>query len=119
MTITLRGKPISTNHVWKHACRGQRMMSYLTDEGRAAKESYQWQARSQYHHAPLVGRLSITVELYFADARRHDWDNYHKLSCDALNGIVWVDDSQIVEASVSLHIDRNDPRIVLHIKDAA
>lgn len=30
-----------------------------------------------------------------------DWDNTGKLVSDALNGIVWVDDKQIVEGSVS------------------
>jgi Holliday junction resolvase RusA-like endonuclease len=31
---------------------------------------------------------------------RPDWDNIGKLVCDALNGIAWKDDAQVVEASV-------------------
>jgi hypothetical protein len=35
------------------------------------------------------------VTLYFGTKREADWDNFHKLSCDALNGIAYDDDSQI------------------------
>jgi Holliday junction resolvase RusA-like endonuclease len=31
---------------------------------------------------------------------RPDFDNFAKIGCDALNGIVWADDSQIVEARI-------------------
>lgn len=31
---------------------------------------------------------------------RPDWDNYGKLICDAMNGIFWCDDSQIVRATI-------------------
>ena len=34
---------------------------------------------------------------------REDWDNLGKLVCDALNGIAWVDDRQIVRAVVEKH----------------
>jgi len=33
---------------------------------------------------------------------RPDWDNYAKLVCDALNGIAYKDDSQVVKAEVLL-----------------
>lgn len=34
------------------------------------------------------------------DVYRPDWDNISKLVCDALNGIAWHDDSQIVDCHV-------------------
>lgn len=43
--------------------------------------------------------------------RKSDWDNFHKLSMDALTGIVWADDSQIVEANVRKEYDPKKPRI--------
>lgn len=33
-------------------------------------------------------------------AGRPDWDNYAKTVCDALNGVAWADDGQIVAARV-------------------
>jgi Holliday junction resolvase RusA-like endonuclease len=35
--------------------------------------------------------------------KRPDWDNYAKLVCDALNGLAFADDSEIVEAHVFLY----------------
>jgi Holliday junction resolvase RusA-like endonuclease len=57
-------------------------------------------------------RSPIRVELRFyrATARRVDWDNLAKLTCDALNGAAWDDDNQIVTAEVHKGIDRDNPR---------
>jgi hypothetical protein len=35
------------------------------------------------------------VTIYFPTKRHSDWDNFRKLSMDALSGIVWEDDRQI------------------------
>ena len=40
--------------------------------------------------AAPTGRLEVTICLYFKDNRRRDWDNWHKLSMDALQGIVFT-----------------------------
>lgn len=39
------------------------------------------------------------VICYGAD-KRADWDNLGKLVSDALNGIIWVDDRQVIDARV-------------------
>jgi len=45
---------------------------------------------------PLDGPLAVSLSFYLPDHRRVDLDNLGKLVCDALNGIAWRDDSQIV-----------------------
>jgi Holliday junction resolvase RusA-like endonuclease len=69
---------------------------------------------------PLMGSLRVTVTAFmsipsswFAASRRDalagvirptgkpDWDNVGKIAADALNGIAYIDDSQIVTATVS------------------
>ena len=74
MIITLSGTPVSTNHVWKHTCQGGRLQSYLTPAGRALKEAYQWEARSQYHGEPLAGAVQVAITLYFPNRLRRDWE---------------------------------------------
>ena len=37
---------------------------------------------------------------FFVPTSKPDWDNEGKLVCDALNGIVWRDDAQIVDGRV-------------------
>ena len=85
---------------------------------------------------PLSGPLCAIVTAYFAvppswpskkrDAalagivRPHkpDWDNVGKLACDALNGIVFVDDSQIAKAIVEKFYSEK-PRTRIEITELA
>ncbi len=59
---------------------------------------------------PLAGPMKLTVFAFRASARRCDWDNLGKLVSDALNGVCWFDDSQVVDARVVKLIDRERPR---------
>jgi Holliday junction resolvase RusA-like endonuclease len=69
------------------------------------------QAKAQYHGEPLTSRLEIDVTLFFGRKGKKDWDNFHKLSMDALTGIVWEDDEQIDDAHVHKRYDKENPRI--------
>jgi len=40
-------------------------------------------------------KISVKLIFYFPDKRRHDVDNFQKLTLDALTGLAWKDDSQI------------------------
>ena len=109
--ITLKGKPQSTNHIYKRT--GSRI--YMTSKAKELKESYQWQAKDQWDEDILDGNLGINIRLFFSDNRRRDWDNWHKISIDSLEGIVFEDDSQIQEAFIEKDIDRDNPRIEIDI----
>ena len=72
--------------------------------------------------APWAGDVSIQIDAVFgrppshkklgnkAPGRPHksDWDNIAKAVCDALNGIAYVDDDQIVDAHVTRRYARDD-----------
>lgn len=58
-----------------------------------------WKAFPQ--HIPWDGDVSLHVEFFRGTRRRVDIDNLLKLVQDALNGVVFVDDSQIVSLSAS------------------
>jgi Holliday junction resolvase RusA-like endonuclease len=118
ITIILQGEPKSTQNIYKATCRGGIFASvYMSVQGKTIKESYQWQAKSQYRKATLKGNLEVIIRLYFGTKRKCDWDNFHKLSCDALTGIVWEDDSQIQRATVEKYYDKKSPRIEIEIYD--
>lgn len=110
--ITLLGNPKSSSHIYRFHSRG----GYMTKEGKAIKEDYILQAKQQYKGKPLKGDLFIEIALYFGDKRKRDWDNYHKLSMDALNDIVWEDDVQIQKATVIKGYDKENPRIEIEIE---
>ena len=109
MKIILIGNPKSVNSLYGFT--GNR--KYMSPEGRAIKEDYQWQAKSQYKGKPFTENLIVGVGLFFKDERRRDIDNYHKIILDSLTGIVWKDDSQIVELNSKKSIDKKNPRIEL------
>ena len=60
---------------------------------------------------PLTGAVKIAVDVYHnrkpTALNYGDADNHLKAVCDALNGICYIDDRQIVYATVRLH--RGDP----------
>lgn len=114
-TIILKGKPKSTRAVYRSMCRGSVPTVYLSAEARALKEDYQWQAKSQWQKKPLSGPLTVIISTYHDTKRKNDWDNFHKLSMDALTGIVYDDDSQITKAVVNKCYDKEDPRIEIEV----
>lgn len=117
INITLLGEPKSTNNIYKIVCRGRFGTYYMSKAGKDLKEDYQWQIKSQYKGKPMAISLKIDIGLYFGTKRQCDWDNFHKLSMDACTGLVWDDDSQIQEATVSKFYDKVNPRIEIKIRE--
>lgn len=115
--ITLLGKPYSTSSIYRSICRGKFPCVYLTDKGKYLKESYMWQAKSQWKNKPLTTQLKVNIITYHGNKRKNDWDNFHKLSMDALTGIVYEDDSQIQEAFVKKAYSKENPRIEISIEE--
>jgi Holliday junction resolvase RusA-like endonuclease len=98
--IVLTGEPKSTQHIYRNACRGGFSVTYMSAEGKALKEQYQWEARSQRRGKPLEGDIEVSISLYFGTKRRADLDNFNKLSLDALTGIAYLNDSQIAKLTI-------------------
>lgn len=62
-----------------------------------------------------ASRYRVDVEAYLPDERRRDLDNIAKTVLDALNGVLYLDDSQITTLLVATHVDRERPRVEVHI----
>ena len=67
-------------------------------------------ARDQYKNGPMKQALSATIVFYFKKPKtvtrdyptvKPDVDNCVKSTLDSLNGIVFVDDAQIIEINAS------------------
>ena len=71
---------------------------------------------------PLEGALTMTVRLFRrvkATARNFgDVDNHAKAVLDALNGICYADDRQVVSCTVSKFKDANFPRTEIELSQA-
>lgn len=86
-----------------------------------------WDIRGQFHLEVCVflpipkSRPKAWKELAERDwiqpTTRPDWDNYGKIVSDALNGIVWHDDSMVVSAAVQKFYTYTEPCMTVHIED--
>lgn len=68
---------------------------------------------------PMSGDLCAVVKLYrkYKPAARNfgDVDNHLKAIFDGLNGIVFLDDSQICRCTVEKFTDKENPRAVIEV----
>jgi hypothetical protein len=79
----------------------------MTPQGKALKEAYQWEAKSQWKGKPLEGDIALSITLYFGTSA------FKKLSLDALAGIVYAGDSQIAERYLSGRMIRRAHELIL------
>ena len=110
--INLHWAPKSTQNAYS-ANWSRRFMKKVAKE---LKRSYEWQAREQYDSYVHKWNWYGIVKLFFWDRRRRDWDNYHKLSMDSLEWILYADDTQLQEMIVEKHYDKENPRIELYFR---
>lgn len=103
--------PPSANAYWRHV--GGRVL--LSREARAYRERCRFAAALQWKHAVVEGELRVRADVYFPD-RRGDLTNREKQLLDALNGCVWVDDSQIYDWRMVRHLDKQNPRVEMTIE---
>ena len=118
--------PLSGNRYWRHF-KGRTVVSQEAKDYRA---QVQLSARKAGLHSPLAGILAVTYTLHpvrakdwekrkaantwMLDVRRIDLGNCEKVTSDALNGILWEDDKQLVR--ISLVLDTPVEGGALHVR---
>lgn len=94
--------PPSSNRYWTLA-RGRLIVS-------AKAKAYKRSIANTYFGRDLFeDLLSIQITVY-RPQKRGDLDNTLKVLLDAMNGVIWKDDSQIVEIHLIRHEDKHHPR---------
>lgn len=108
--IRIKTFPVSTNNMYF----GRRVM---TPQARKTKEAITWEADYAWGRKSLSGPVRMDIQLHYKDARRHDIDNI-KLLLDALTGVVYDDDSQIVELNLKKYHKAKEAKIDIQIYEA-
>ncbi len=93
MKFTIRGKP----QAWQRVKIGRYGQTY--DPNVKVKRAIGFialEAMSKIRNDLKEANLMICTTFYIADKRKRDLDNLVKNVCDALNEVVYKDDSQIV-----------------------
>lgn len=95
--------PPSANRYWR--IWNNRIV--VTPEAKAYKQTVFYKLRE---YEPLRGDVGVNYTV-FRPAKRGDLDNYTKIMFDALNGLVWLDDMQVVEILSYRADDKLNPRV--------
>ena len=95
--------PPSANRYWTL----KRNRIVVTEEARAYKQEVYFQL---HQYEPLTGDVAVNFTV-FRPAKRGDLDNYTKVMFDALNGLVWTDDKQVIEIHSFREDDKMNPRV--------
>lgn len=97
-------EPPSSNRYWRVA-RGR---PYLSAEAKAYKQEVLARALAAgvgYNRVPFGSGTPVRVTLrWYRSRRAGDLDNRAKVALDSLNGVLWLDDKQVIE----LHLYRYD-----------
>lgn len=97
--------PPSANRYWRYA-RGK---VYATDEAKSYKHTVAMLARVD-GAKQITGPVALTVAVYRA-RKAGDLDNYLKCLIDALQGVYYRNDAQIVRIVATRHDDKHDPHV--------
>ena len=63
----------------------------------------------------MDGRFYVIITFYRGNKRRVDLDNLSKAVLDALEGIYWRDDTQVVSLYLRKRYDKSNPRAEIRI----
>lgn len=108
--------PVSANSYWRSrvveaAGRKPMAITYLSAQAKAYKAIV---SKIGEHCEPFRGPVRLTARV-FRPRRIGDLGNAEKVTSDALAGVAFVDDAQIVEHHWYQDLDRDNPRIEVEI----
>ena len=101
--------PPSANRYYRSVVVGGHCRSILSAAGR------QYKAGTVLAHGePLDGPVSVAMHFYFPN-KRGDLDNRVKPVLDALEGVAYENDRQVVRYVAERYTDKNDPRVEVSV----
>lgn len=103
--------PPSANAYWRNV-NGRTLLS---KEAREYRQRCQFAAALQWKAALVEGAVAFHADVFFPN-RRGDLDNRGKVLLDSLQGIAFVNDSQIYDYRLVRHLDRDNPRVIVTIE---
>lgn len=78
-----------------------------------AEQATRWRLRQFFRRGPLTGNVALGCVFFRSTRREIDGDNMLKHVCDAGNGILWLDDSQVTAKYGGIELDTDRPRTIL------
>jgi Holliday junction resolvase RusA-like endonuclease len=86
--------------------------AYTPPRTKAYETQVAWDARiAMQGREPLTGNVKVTLAFARKGKKRADIDNLEKAVMDAMNGIVFEDDQQVVEMHATVHYGAKVPGV--------
>jgi crossover junction endodeoxyribonuclease RusA len=104
---------------------GRRLLSSAGRAYKAQVGQLVWLKMAQStHRTTLLAQLqsewlALSIRFYFTSALRRDVDGGLKIAQDALCEGLGINDNRIVETHLYKHIDKENPRIEVHLAPAS
>ena len=107
--------PISAQHCYGNRVFGKRVIRYMSAKGKQYKKELRETIRNTLEVLPLWGGdIEVKLWLLFGDKRRRDIDNYNKIILDAMEGLIYKDDTQIVKITIN-KLKSEEGKIVIEV----
>jgi crossover junction endodeoxyribonuclease RusA len=110
ITLTLPYPP-SSNRYWRHSKNGK---PYVSEEAKAYKSAVFYAVPSVLRNRLITGELAVTFKFY-RPLKSGDLSNRIKILEDALQGVLFNDDKQIIEIHAFRFDDKESPRVEIEI----
>lgn len=112
ISVIVRGNPVSKGR--PRFGLGRTFTPQSTIDG---EQAIQWAIKQQCPGILVDEKSMFALYVYFymKTARRNDIDNLIKLVMDAMNGMVYKDDSQVVEITARVVRGNSSPRTELFV----
>ena len=116
--------PPSVNHQYA-TVNGRRLISSAGRAYKAQVGQLVWLKLAQSTHRTAMlarlqsGWLALSIRFYFTSALRRDVDGGLKITQDAICEGLGINDNRIVETHLYKYIDRDNPRIEIHLTPAS
>ena len=90
--------PVNLNNGYVHVCtKGGKLRKFPSKEVRAWQEEIAWAFKGKWSKIKKYG-VEILIEM--GDKRKRDVDSGTKFILDALTGVVWKDDNDVLEVHI-------------------
>lgn len=116
MKITLPYPP-SANRYWRTRAVGRGrtafVQTYPSPEAKEFKQRVFWTCRGR---KPLTGTVAVVLR-FFRPRKVGDLDNRIKVLLDALRGVAFADDDQVVRIEATRFDDKANPRVEVEVDE--
>lgn len=116
MLFLVEVKPISTNMAYRIVRFGKRGAMVITKEGKQYKERIHAEAlyvKSEIDFWDQRADVRIRIDFWFGSPL-NDIDGPLKLTLDALQGALVLNDRQVADVRIVKHLDVERPRVLIH-----